>query len=75
MHQAEGFVTNNHFAVKRGNKILGWRDYSKGIRVPSRPWIHPQEPFAGLIKSDKETIRKVIKTLKREMKGFVVHRK
>ena len=56
MHQAEGFVTNNHFAVKRGNKILGWRDYSKGIRVPSRPWIHPQEPFAGLIKSDKEIL-------------------
>ena len=75
MHQAEGFVTNNHFAVKRGNKIVGFRDYSKGIRVLPRPWIHPEIHSAGLIKTDKETIRRVIKTLRKEMKGHVVHRK
>ena len=74
MHQAEGFTTRNYFAVKRGSKIVGWRDYSKGIRVMPRPWIHPEEPWAGLVKRDRKTILKVIKALKREMRGQVVHK-
>ena len=74
LHQASGFVTNNHFAVKKGNKIVGWRDYSQGIRVLPRPWLHPEQHFAGLVKKDKEAIIRVIKTLKREMRGQVIHR-
>ena len=74
LHQAKGFTTKNHFAVKKRNKVVGWRDYSAGIRVLPRPWIHPEEPFAGLIKQDKEAIERAIKVLKKEMKNKVVHK-
>ena len=73
MHQAEGFTTRNYFAVKRGSKIVGWRDYSKGIRVMPRPWIHPQEPFAGLLGKPEAVKRRVIRAIKKAMKGKVIH--
>ena len=74
IHQAKGFTTTNHFAVKKGNKIVGFRDYSDGRRSLPRPWLHPEEPFAGLIKEDSEAKKAIIKELKRAMKGKVVHR-
>jgi hypothetical protein len=43
VHQSRGFTTNNHFAIKRNNKIVGWRDYSDGRYVPPRSFIYPPE--------------------------------
>ena len=74
LYQAEGFTTKNHFPVKRGNKIVGWRDYSDGRVIMPRPWIHPQEPFAGLLGKPEAVKRRVIRAIKKAMKGKVVHR-
>ena len=72
--QAEGFTTKNHFAVKKGSKIVGWRDYSEGRTIMPRPWIHPQEPFAGLLGGKPEAVkRRVIRAIKKAMKGKVIH--
>ena len=76
LHQAQGFTTNNHFAVKNGNKIVGWRDYSQGIRVAPRSWIYPEKghEHLGLVKMDKETLVKVIKLFKKAMSGKKTHK-
>ena len=76
LHQAQGFTTNNHFAVKNGNKIVGWRDYSQGIRVAPRSWIYPEkgQEHLGLVKMDKETLVKVIKLFKKAMSGKKTHK-
>ena len=74
MHQAEGFTTKNHFAVKKGNKIVGWRDYSSGRRSLPRPWIHPQEPFAGLLGEPEAVKKRTIRAIKKAMRGKLVHR-
>ena len=74
MHQAKGFVTNNHFAVKKGNKVLGFRDYSSGVTVPPRPFVHPEEPFAGLVDIKKKDVIKVVKGLKKALRHKVVYK-
>ena len=74
MNQAEGFTTKNHFAVKKGNKVVGFRDYSDGRRSLPRPWIHPESPFAGLLKENEEASKAVVKAIRKAMKGKVTHR-
>lgn len=71
MHQAQGFVTANHFAVKRNKKIVGWRDYSDGRFVPPRDFINPEQPFAGMFELDKESLKKTIKVLKKVLRNKV----
>ena len=76
MHQAKGFVTNNHFAVKNGNKVVGFRDYSHGIRVTPRSWIYPEKgnEHFGLIKKDKNRLIKTIKLVKKVLRNKFVHK-
>ena len=84
LHQAIGFKTNNHFAVKNGRKIVGYRDYSSGVNIPSREWINTDAfPFNagdGLAagkkgaKFTKKEAKKIIKSIKKHLKGRVVHR-
>jgi hypothetical protein len=68
MHQAKGFVTTNKFAVKNGNKVVGWRDYSDGRFVPPRDFINPEQPFAGMFEVDSESLKKTIRELKKVLR-------
>lgn len=68
MHQAKGFVTTNKFAVKDGNKVVGWRDYRDGRFVPPRDFINPEQPFAGMLELDSKSLRKIIKLLKKAIR-------
>ena len=83
MHQAKGFTTKNHFAVKKGDKVLGYRDYSSGIRVLPRPFVYPIEGqikksqtnndvFIGLVEVDKESQKEAVKVIRKYLKGKVV---
>ena len=83
MHQAKGFTTKNHFAVKKGDKVLGYRYYSSGIRVLPRPFVYPikgqikksqtdNDVFAGLIDVNKDTKKRAVKSMRKYLKGKVV---
>ena len=74
MHQAEGFTTNNHFAVKKGSKVVGFRDYSGGIRIQGREWINPLNPAEGLAVNKKLAQRLIAKNIRKHLKGKVVHK-
>ena len=74
LHQAEGFTTNNHFAVKKSNKIVGYRDYSGGVSIPPRQWIDPVNPGRGLAINKDLAQRLIVKNLKKHLRGKVVHR-
>ena len=85
MHQAKGFVTNNHFAVKKGNEVVGFRDYSGGVKVPSRPFVYPltgqikktqtsTDVFAGMVDVNKKDATRVIKKLKKALRHRKVYR-
>ena len=78
--QSKGFVTNNHFAVKKGNKLLGFRDYSDGVRIPPRPFIYPpnqikksivsNDSFAGMVKATKQDRINAIKIIRKALKPY-----
>lgn len=77
LHQAKGFTTNNHFAVKdKKGKVVGWRDYSGGIRVTPRSWIYPEKgsEHLGLTTITAESKKNAHKTIKKYLKGKVVHK-
>lgn len=76
--QSKGFVTNNHFGVKKGNKLVGFRDYSDGRRIPARPFIYPpnqinstitsNDSFAGMVGINKQDAINAIKLLKKAIR-------
>lgn len=74
-YQAEGYTTKNIFAVKKGRKIKGFRDYSDGVKVEARPFINPESPGDGLIQSNEKSLKNTIKNIKLNMKGRRVYRK
>ena len=85
MHQAKGFTTKNHFAVKKNNKVVGFRDYSAGISVPPRPFVYPLEGeikktqssdvvFAGLTNINKKDAINAVKLIKKALRGKFVHK-
>ena len=84
MHQAKGFTTKNHFAVKKNNKIVGFRDYSHGVEVRPRPFVHPVEGnikktqssdvvFAGLTDINKKDAINAVKLIKKALRSKFVH--
>ena len=74
LNQAMGFTTTNHFPLKKGGKVVGWRDYGDGRSIPARRWINPMAMHSGLAVVDEKAKRKLIENIRKHLRGKVVHR-